>query len=88
MPDSAKQRLMPRRELQARLGMRSANTVRDYVDRGLLTRPIRISDCPTTPVSWPESEIDAIVAARIRGLDDKAVRDLVVALEARRGGST
>jgi prophage regulatory protein len=77
-------RLMPRRELQARFGMRSPNTVRDHVARGLLTKPVRISEGPTTPLAWPEFEIDAIVAARIRGDGDDEVRALVAKLEANR----
>ena len=85
--DVEKTRLMPRREVQQRFGMRSANTFRGYVGRGLITKPIRTSDCPTTPSLWPEREIDAIVAARIRGADDQSVRALVVALEAARVAS-
>jgi len=77
-------RLIPRRDLLTRLGLRSANTVRDHIRRGLLTHPIRISDGRTTPVAWPEPEINAIVAARIRGLGDNEVRTLVLKLEADR----
>ena len=81
-------RLLPRRELQSRFGMRSPNTVRDHVARGLLTKPVRISDGPTSPVAWPEREIEAIIAARVRGERDSQVRALVAELEANRKAFT
>lgn len=77
-------RLLRWREASERTGIRSQNTARDYVARGLLTRPVRISDGPTTPLAWPDHEIDAIIAARIRGGSDDDIRALVSKLEAER----
>lgn len=75
-------RLLRWREISARTGIRSQNTARDYVARGLLTKPVRISDGPTTPLAWPDVEIDQIVAARMKGQSDDEVRELVSRLEA------
>ena len=77
-------RLIPRRELQARMGLRSPNTVRDHIKRGVLTAPIKLSPGPTTPSVWPEDEIDAVIHARIAGKSDDEVRELVSRLDARR----
>lgn len=41
---------------------------------GLFTRPVRLG---ARAVGWPESEVEAIVRARIRGDDDRAIRRLV-----------
>ena len=35
-------------------------------------------------VGWPESEIDAVIAARIRGASESDLRDLVANLQAAR----
>lgn len=77
-------RLVPRRELQARMGLRSPNTIRDHIKRGVLTAPIRLSSGPTTPSVWPEDEIDAVIHARVAGKSDDEVRELVSRLEAGR----
>jgi prophage regulatory protein len=77
-------RMIPRRDLQTRFGIRSPNTIRDHIKRGLLTTPVRMSDGPTTPVAWPEAEVNAIVAARIRGQCDDEIRALVKKLQAGR----
>jgi hypothetical protein len=77
-----------RRALQDRLAIRSANTVDAHVARGILTKPIRLSDGPTTPLVWPESEIEEIVAARVRGECDEQIRALVIRLEAARHTTT
>jgi prophage regulatory protein len=77
-------RLISGRDVRSRLAIRSANTVRDHVRRGVLTPPIKLSQGPTTPSVWPEREIDAIIEARIAGKSDEDLRSLVARLAAER----
>ena len=78
------ERLISGRDVRSRLAIRSTNTVRDHVRRGVLTPPIKLSPGPTTPSVWPEREIDAIVEARIAGKSEDDLRSLVAKLEAER----
>jgi prophage regulatory protein len=52
-----------------------------HIKNGLITRPVRMS---ANAVGVPEEEIDSIIAARVAGADDDAVRALVVRLHDRR----
>lgn len=62
-------------------GLNRANIYRQ-IKKGLLTRPVQISQ---RAVAWPESEIAAINAAKIRGASDSEIKELVAALvEARK----
>lgn len=49
---------------------------------GLFTRPIKIGGARSA--GWPEFEVDAIVAARIAGTDDRGIRALVIRLHEQR----
>jgi len=55
--------------------------VYDLVGKGLFPEPVKIGE---RAVAWVESEIDAIVAARITGKSDDEIRELVKALMAKR----
>ena len=55
------------------------------IDAGLLTKPVR---CSTANVGWPDYEIRALACARIAGLDDDAIRELVDRLHSLRVAAT
>jgi len=57
------------------------STLYRRIDSGLFPRPIRIG--PRT-VAWPETEIDAINAARAACKSDPEIRELVDSLHQRR----
>ena len=52
-----------------------------WIAEGLAPRPVKIG--PNT-AAWPAAEIDALIAARLAGADDAAVRALVAELHAAR----
>jgi prophage regulatory protein len=51
------------------------------IDQGLWTRPVALGP---RAVAWPESEVEALIAARIAGHDPQQIRELVDRLHARR----
>ncbi len=51
------------------------------IRNGTCTEPVALG---ARSVGWPESEIDALNAARIAGKSDNEIRDLVVKLHAAR----
>lgn len=67
-------------EVKTRSGM-SRSTVYLRIAEGLFPRPIRLGP---RMVGWPESEIEAVIAARIRGASESDLRDLVANLKAAR----
>ena len=73
-------RLLRRRELEGCIGLKRSAIYKGIAD-GLLPRPLHIG---LRAVAWPESEISAINRARIAGLDDAAIRQLVTALHTAR----
>lgn len=68
--------LLKAEEVAARFSIRR-ETVYRLINQGLLTRPVKIT---ATISRWPESEIDAVTAARIAGKNDDQVRHLVQVL--------
>ena len=56
----------------------------DKVAKGLFTRPIKIGGARAA--GWPEHEVDAIIAARIRGESDAEIKKLVDRLHIERKG--
>lgn len=50
----------------------------DKISRGLFTRPVKLGGARAA--GWPEHEIEAIVAARVAGAPDIAIRQLVAQL--------
>jgi prophage regulatory protein len=57
------------------------STVYLMVERGLLPKAVKISERAS---AWPESEIEAINAARIAGKPETEIRQLVSDLERQR----
>jgi prophage regulatory protein len=69
------------RELLARLGLRSAASLYEHADSGVLTRPIKIGP---KAAGWPEHEIDVILEARAIGATNDEIREIVKGLHAKR----
>lgn len=62
-------------------GYASATSVYNLVRNGTFTRPVQIG--PKT-VGWPEHEVDAINAARVGGIQEEQLKELVRKLHAQR----
>lgn len=73
--------LLRQREARARAGCGSRSAWYRWIGEGLIPRPIRSG--PNTAV-WLADEIAEIVAARVAGADDEAVKALVRSLHAAR----
>ncbi len=72
-------RLVRLAESMARTGLgRSAFYA--AISDGILTKPVKLGRAS----AWPEHELNAVVAAMIRGESDDAMRDLVQRLHAER----
>ena len=67
--------------LPAARGPYSRSAFYERMDRGLMTRPVRIG---LRAVGWPSYEVDAISRAVIAGRSDDEIRALVRRLEAER----
>jgi prophage regulatory protein len=67
-------------EVKMRSGM-SRSTIYLRIAERLFPRPISLGP---RMVGWPESEVDALIDARIRGISDEELRVLVAKLEAAR----
>ena len=74
------QRILRFPEVKAVSGL-SRSTIYLRISEGLLPRPLLLG---RRMVGWPEGEIAAVNAARIRGESDDAIRTLVLKLEADR----
>lgn len=59
------------------------STLHRIVTEGLFTRPLKIGPNST---AWPSTEVNALVAARIAGLSDDAIRALVTRMHKARAG--
>lgn len=59
----------------------SRSTIYLRIQQGLWTKPVKLGP---RSVAWPASEIAALNAARIAGMDDGEIRALVTKLEASR----
>lgn len=51
------------------------------IQKGLMTSPVKLSK---RAVGWPAHECEAVIAARVAGHDDDAIRQLVERLHAQR----
>ena len=67
-------------EVKARTGL-SRSSLYNHISQGTFTKQVPIGE---RSVGWPESEVDAIVSARIAGQSDEAIRQLIAKLEAAR----
>ena len=72
-------KLLPEREARGRSG-KKPTAFRGLVTKRLIPRPIKVNDRNF----WPDYEIEAINRARVRRLDETAIRLLVEDLEAQR----
>ena len=77
------QRILRFPEVKAVSGL-SRSTIYLRISEGLFPRPLLLG---RRMVGWPESEIVAVNAARIRGENDDAIRALVLKLEAARASA-
>lgn len=66
--------------VQSASGLRRS-TIYLQIREGLLPRPVKLGP---RAVAWPESEIAAVLDARIAGKNDEEIRGLVKKLEAMR----
>ena len=62
-------------------GFRSRTTVYKNIQLGLFTRPVAIGQ---RSVGWLDAEVDAICAARVAGMAEDEIRELVSQLHVRR----
>lgn len=62
-------------------GHRSPTSIYNAARVGLFTRPVKIG---LRSSGWPEQEVEALCAARVSGMDDEEIRDLVNRLHAKR----
>ena len=63
------------------VGYRSKSSIYNAVQAGVFTKPIAIGEKAT---GWPDSEVSAIVAARIAGQTSEQIQALVAMLHAAR----
>jgi prophage regulatory protein len=68
-------------QLKRQLGYRSPSGIYAAINRGLLTRPVKIG---VRASGWPQHEVDAVVNARIAGESAEGIRKLVCSLHADR----
>jgi predicted DNA-binding transcriptional regulator AlpA len=76
-------RLVPIEKVQAALANTSRANFYSRVNRGLLPTPVKFGKATTIP----SNELDAIVAAHVRGASDSEIQQLVRTLHERRGVS-
>ncbi len=71
--------------VKAETGHRSHASIYNAITAGVFTRPVKIG---TRSVGWPSDEVHAINAARIAGMPDGAIKELVTRLHAKRSELT
>jgi len=69
----------------AETGLASHATIYGDIHAGLFTVPVQISE---RAVGWPDTEVKAIIAARIAGKTDDQIRELVNKLHQARMAGT
>lgn len=67
--------------VKAEMGHRSHASIYNAIRSGLFTKPVRIGQ---RSVGWPAYEVQAINAARIAGMHEAEIRELVDRLHAQR----
>lgn len=68
--------------VKAETGWRSHASIYNAINAGLFTKPVNIGQ---RSVGWPDDEVKALCAARIAGLSDDEIRELVNTLHSKRG---
>lgn len=59
----------------------SRSTIYLRIEQGMFTRPVSLGG---RAVGWPSGEVTALNSARIAGISNSEIRDLVIKLEAAR----
>ena len=67
--------------VKAETGHRSHASIYNAIKAGLFTEPVKIGQ---RSVGWPDDEVKALCAARIAGLSDDQIRELVSTLHGKR----
>ena len=67
--------------VKAETGWRSHASIYNAINAGLFTKPVNIGQ---RSVGWPDDEVKALCAARIAGLPDDQIRELVNTLHSKR----
>ncbi|MCX7241190.1 MAG: AlpA family phage regulatory protein [Burkholderiales bacterium] len=67
--------------VKGEMGHRSHASIYNAINHGLFTKPVKIGQ---RAVGWPDSEVEAINAARIAGKSEAEIRELVKRLHAKR----
>lgn len=67
--------------VKGKTGNKSHASIYNAIRGGVFTRPVKIGE---RAVGWPESEVDAINAARIAGKTEAELRELVQRLHVKR----
>jgi prophage regulatory protein len=67
--------------VKGRAGHRSDASIYNAIRAGLFTTGVAIGQ---RAKGWPDYEVDAIITARIAGKSDAQIRELVMALHAKR----
>lgn len=66
---------------KAEAGYRSNASIYNLIREGLWTKPVAIGQ---RAVGWPDDEVRALCAARIAGMVESEIRNLVIRLHAKR----
>ena len=66
---------------KAEAGYRSNASIYNLIREGLWTKPVSIG---ARSVGWPDDEVRALCTARIAGMVESEIRDLVLQLHAKR----
>lgn len=74
--------ILRRKQLEDRSGY-SRSTIYLRIAQGLWTKPVALG---ARAVGWPASEVESLIAARIRGQSDQEIRALVTELHGLRAG--
>lgn len=67
--------------VKAETGYKSHASIYNAINAGLFTKPVNIGQ---RSVGWPDDEVKALCAARIAGLSDDQIRELVNTLHRKR----
>jgi prophage regulatory protein len=73
-------RILRIKQIKAQTGLPNS-TIYDHVKKGLFTRPIKLGERIS---GWLETEVVAIMGARIAGKSEAQIKELVLSLENQR----
>jgi prophage regulatory protein len=73
-------RILRIKQIKTQTGLPNS-TIYDHIKKGLFCRPIKLSERCS---GWLETEINAIMGARIAGKSETEIKELVLSLENQR----